>query len=116
MDRLGAPELSTNVVEIELVYGGDTPSTAGLDFCYTVAYKSATGDCGGEDPGDKGCPAAPSIAARYLRELGLQASNADIIRLVARHMTQDARFEGLAKCDPAYDDAVRAYVDALLAG
>jgi hypothetical protein len=100
-----------NVVRVQLVNGGTEPSTTALDFCYTVSYR-----LGGNNGNDR-CPAAPSIAARYLQSRGLQPTSAEgrnIVTLVADHMTEGARFEGYDRCDAGYAPAVVAYVNARL--
>jgi hypothetical protein len=103
-----------NVVRVQLVNGGANPSTTALDFCYTVSYMLSPD---GGNGADGGCPAAPSIAARYLQSLGLMPTSAagrNLVALVADHMTQGARFEGYDKCDLGYAPAVVAFLNARL--
>ena len=66
------------------------------------------------------CPAAPSIAAHYLHfEKGIHpGSNTyqNIVSQVADHMGPQTDFDGINACThPAYENAVKAYVDGLLA-
>jgi hypothetical protein len=60
------------------------------------------------------CPAAPAVANSYLDSISFAGGRGDIIRLVADHMTQGARFDGIAPCEEGYAEAVIAFVDALL--
>jgi hypothetical protein len=67
---------------------------------------------------DEECPAAPSIAARYLHfDLGIHPNTDEydnIVAAVAAEMGPGTDFQGSAKCDADYADKVRAFVDSLL--
>jgi hypothetical protein len=62
------------------------------------------------------CKAAPAVANEYLDSINFGGrGRGDIINSVAQHMTQGAKFDGIAPCDvEAYRAKVIAYVDALL--
>lgn len=64
------------------------------------------------------CPAAPAIAAAYLKELGMKAGGKgrpNVISHVARHMGPQKRFNGVDACaTSAYESAVKAFVDGLV--
>jgi len=63
------------------------------------------------------CPAAPSIAAHYLREMGVKSGSkmfTNIISLVADHMGPTTYFDGVGACDPGYVAAVESFVDGLV--
>ena len=62
-------------------------------------------------------PAAPAIAAAYLRELGYKPNDDtynNIIAQVTAEMGPGNDFQGLKKSDVGYADAVRTFVDSLL--
>ena len=62
-------------------------------------------------------PAAPAVANEYLDSINFPGGrrHGEIINSVAQHMTQGAKFDGIAPCDvEAYRAKVVAYVDALL--
>lgn len=74
---------------------------------------------GGGDGGGVNCPAAPAIAAHYLKDiLGIKSGSTlykNIVSLVALHMGPQTMFDGIAACtQPAYTNAVKAFVDANL--
>lgn len=64
------------------------------------------------------CPAAPSVATHYLKDtLHMEPGDdpaKNIIAQVADHMTQGARFDGIGKCEPGYQDAVITFVNAIV--
>lgn len=64
------------------------------------------------------CPAAPSIAGKYLRnQLSMHPNDGpyqNIISQVAQHMTQQAAFDGILPCEPGYAAAVIAFVDDIV--
>jgi hypothetical protein len=64
------------------------------------------------------CPAAPAIAGAYLKNTLHMKPNDDpyknIISQVAGHMTQGARFDGIAPCETGYRAAVVAFVNAIV--
>jgi hypothetical protein len=62
-------------------------------------------------------PAAPAIAAHYLKSLGVKAGSptyTNIVSQVARYMGPETDFDGVAKEDAAYEETVEDYVDYLL--
>ncbi len=90
-------------------YGGATNPTG-------VIYKTSIDYCVPTVPPATECPAAPSIAAAYLKFLGIKAGSAqfsNIISLVAQHMGPQTNFNGINSCSlPAYSDAVKVFVNA----
>jgi hypothetical protein len=61
------------------------------------------------------CPAAPSIAAHYLKDLGIRSGSKtfkNIVSLVADHMGPQTDFDGVMSCDEGYADVVMTFVDA----
>jgi hypothetical protein len=65
------------------------------------------------------CPAAPAIAATYVREQAsagrkLTMSRADIIAAITKLTGPDGEFAGLKPCDPGYASAVHFYIDEVL--
>jgi hypothetical protein len=59
------------------------------------------------------CPAAPAIAAAYLKENSIKPSSTtfkNIISLVAAHMGPQTNFNGVAACDAGYAAAVQAFI------
>jgi hypothetical protein len=96
------------------VWNGDEPlGAAALNFCVTVTYRTATvaGDAKGR------CPAAPAIAADYLKTLNILPANSryrSIINAVSARMQKDESFNRTAKCDAGYADQVKAFVQGML--
>lgn len=94
-------------------YNGDDYTT---DFTIAGPQPVVTvfaGDCGTAEE----CPAAPSIAAHYLKDQGVTPNDnvyKNIVAQVADHMGTGATFDGLDKCDPGYAAAVIAFVQGLL--
>ena len=62
------------------------------------------------------CKAAPAVANEYLDSIGFHGrGRGEIISSVAQHMTEEATFDGIAKCNvEEYRAAVVAYVIARL--
>lgn len=61
------------------------------------------------------CPAAPSIAAHYLQELGIKSGSRtfkNIVSLVAQHMGPTTDFDGVTACESGYANVVMTFVDA----
>jgi hypothetical protein len=94
----------TNTFAVDLFnQNAAPPNPSATDFCFTVSYST--------------CPAAPAVANALLAEHGYKANSGTakyIISLVANHMTQGAKFDGLAPCDAGYAAAVAAFVDLYL--
>lgn len=110
---LGTP--SSGAHELEFVvkndaYDGATNPTA-------VIYRADIDYCAPITPPATECPAAPSIAAAYLKnELNIKPGSTEgknIISQVAHEMTQQAYFGGVGPCDPTYPDKVRDFVDGI---
>jgi len=62
-------------------------------------------------------PAAPAIAAHYLKSLGEKSGSKtfkNVISLVAQYMGPTTDFNGVTKEDPSYESTVENYVDGLL--
>lgn len=60
------------------------------------------------------CPAAPSIAAHYLKELGIKSGSKlyqNVVSLVAKFMGPQTEFNGVTACDAGYAGVVKAFVD-----
>lgn len=63
------------------------------------------------------CPAAPSVAAHYLKALGIKPTTKlykNVISLVAGHMGAQTDFDGVKACDAGYAAVVKAYVNSHL--
>ncbi len=89
-------------------YDGATNPTA-------VIYKATVDYCVPNTPPALECPAAPSIAAAYLKTLGIKSGSKEyksIISLVAMHMGPQTFFDGVGACNLAYAGVVQAFVNA----
>ncbi|HSK68532.1 MAG TPA: hypothetical protein VLA21_04665 [Candidatus Limnocylindria bacterium] len=66
------------------------------------------------DPEPRGCPAAPAVAARILREANIRPNSdayQNLISQVAQHMGPTTDFNGIEKCDTqAYYNAIYAFL------
>ncbi len=63
------------------------------------------------------CPAAPAVAAEYLREEGIRSGSKlykNVVSLVAKHMSPKTDFDGHTACEGTYGEAVKAFVNAHL--
>lgn len=79
-----------------------------------LLYKAVVNYC--VPPTPLSCPAAPSIAAKYLKSLGVKPGSStekNIISLVARFMGPQKNFGGVGACDSAYGAKVTSFVDNL---
>ncbi len=90
-------------------YEGDTNPTG-------VIYRADVNYCVPNIPPVNNCPAAPSIAAAYLKDvLHIKPGSAqytNVISAVARNMGPQTFFNGTGSCHPSYTNIVQAYVDA----
>jgi hypothetical protein len=90
--------------------------TAGINI-YTSDSLSAqftTAACG-DPPVVCEEPAAPAIAAAYLKELGVKSGSKlfkNVVSLVAHEMGPDTEFQGSNRCDNDYVSKVQDFVDA----
>lgn len=60
------------------------------------------------------CPAAPAIAAKYLKELGIKAgsrNHKNVVSQVAKHMGPQKMFDGIGACTSAYGSTIENFVD-----
>jgi hypothetical protein len=63
------------------------------------------------------CPAAPAVAAAYLKSKGIKpgsAQSTNIISKVAQHMGPQTQFDTATPCEEAYATKVKAFVDTFL--
>lgn len=106
-----SPTSGTNTLDFVVRnWGGPfNPNPTGLLYKTTVDYCEPV-------PAPE-CPAAPSIAAHYLKDQGYKPNSTtskNIVSQVANAMTQGAVFEGIGKCDEGYAEAVEAFVNDIL--
>ncbi len=63
------------------------------------------------------CPAAPAVAAKYLKSTGTKPGSTlekNIISLVAKKMGAQKNFDGTGACDkPAYDNKIIAFINTI---
>lgn len=99
------------------------------DFCAAVmeyieagysledAFDAAFDDLKGEDEDKEGFPAAPSIAAMLLKGIGNKSAKGkagiNYISAVARHMGPGTDFDGIAKEEAGYAEAVLEFLRGL---
>ena len=90
-------------------YDGPTNPTA-------VIYKAVINYCAPAVELD--CPAAPSIAAKYLQSKGVKSGSTtakNIVSQVAHEMGLQKNFQGTGACDnPTYSNKIKAFVDSKL--
>lgn len=79
-----------------------------------LIYRADMNYCIPTTPPDTECPAAPSIAAAYLKSSGIKSGSTgykNVISLVAHQMSPQTNFNGFNSCSDGYAGAVKAYVD-----
>lgn len=106
----------TATVNGELLYGPEKPfadmkKTAIGEYSipwvieefatYEIEVSASAPGEGGENTYKKGCPAAPSIATHYLRDIG-ERVRGDIIHVVAKRTGKQGSLWAKNSCDPDY--------------